>query len=269
MMSDNKKMESWSSGSLYNAYMGKWSEQIAKQFIKWLQPSDNALWLDVGCGTGALTKTIVHHASPELIYGLDPSADFISEAKTSVQSKHATFLVGSGEDIPFDSNHFDYVVSALALNFMPNPETAIHEMQGVLKPDGTIAIYVWDYADKMEWLRYFWSSAVVLDTSASQYDEGIRFPICQPDNLKALFESCNLKDIELASLSVPADFDTFEAYWKLLNIGNFPAPAYLKSLSQDKQEELKEHLQASVPTQADGLIYMVTRAWAIRGKLIQ
>lgn len=269
MMSDNKKMESWSSGNLYNAYMGKWSEQIAKQFIKWLQPSDNALWLDVGCGTGALTKTIVHQASPELIYGLDPSADFISEAKTFVQSPQVNFLVGSGTDIAFNNNHFDYAVSALALNFMPNPQTAIQEISRVTKENGIIALYVWDYIDKMEWLRYFWSSAVALDKSASQYDEGVRFPICQPDNLKALFESCNLKDIELASLSIPAYFETFEAYWELLNIGNFPAPAYLKSLSKEKQTELKAHLQEAVPTQPDGLIYMATRAWAIRGKLIQ
>jgi hypothetical protein len=53
----------------------------------------------------------------------------------------------------------------------------------VARPGGAVAAYVWDYADKMELIRYFWDAAVVLDPTALEFDEGCRFPICQPSPL--------------------------------------------------------------------------------------
>ena len=47
--------ESWSAGQLYEPYVGRWSRRVAEEFLAWLQPSANWEWLDVGCGTGALS----------------------------------------------------------------------------------------------------------------------------------------------------------------------------------------------------------------------
>ena len=46
----------WASGDAYEPFVGRWSRRAAREFIAW--------WLDVGCGTGALTQTILTTAAP-------------------------------------------------------------------------------------------------------------------------------------------------------------------------------------------------------------
>ena len=63
----------------------------------------------------------------------------------------------------------------------------------MVRAGGTVAVYVWDYAGKMELMRYFWDAAVVLDPTALEFDEGRRFPICQPSPLAELFKNAGLQ----------------------------------------------------------------------------
>lgn len=264
-MADEKK-ESWASGNLYHDYMGRWSEMIAQEFLVWLNPASGSSWLDIGCGTGALTGMILNHVDVQNIIGIDPSQDFLIQAQHNIQSTKVHFQDGDGSSLHFNDDQFDYVVSGLALNFMSDPQHAIQEMVRVVKRDGWVAIYVWDYAGKMEWLKYFWSVAVMLDETAHQYDEGQRFPICQPDKLHNLFKKGELRQIEVRSIDVPATFDNFEHYWDVFQIGSFPAPAYLKALSADQRTQFKDKLRSTVPRQNDGSIQLITRAWAVRGQ---
>ena len=46
----------WDSGSPYEPFMGRWSRKIAPLFLEWLNPAEGLRWLDVGCGTGALSN---------------------------------------------------------------------------------------------------------------------------------------------------------------------------------------------------------------------
>ena len=50
--------DKWVTGDAYEAYMGCWSRPIARVFVEWLHPKPSAHWLEVGCGTGALTSAI-------------------------------------------------------------------------------------------------------------------------------------------------------------------------------------------------------------------
>lgn len=56
----------WASGQAYEPYVGRWSRRAAREFVRWLAVPPAARWLDVGCGTGALTETILRCASPSL-----------------------------------------------------------------------------------------------------------------------------------------------------------------------------------------------------------
>ena len=104
-------------------------------------------------------------------------------------------------------------VSGLVLNFVPEPRRAIAEMARVARPGGTVAAYVWDYAGKMELMRYFWDAAVMLDPTALEFDEGRRFPICQPTPLAALFESVGLQKVEVRPIDISTHFRDFDDYW--------------------------------------------------------
>jgi 2-polyprenyl-3-methyl-5-hydroxy-6-metoxy-1,4-benzoquinol methylase len=57
-MSEVRK-DNWAAGKLYEPYVGRWSRLVAKEFLQWLQLPAQLDWLDVGCGTGALTQTIL------------------------------------------------------------------------------------------------------------------------------------------------------------------------------------------------------------------
>ena len=63
--------------------MGRWSRLVAVRFLDWLGAPAEAAWLDLGCGTGALTQTILARCEPRSIVAVDPSADFVAHARAA------------------------------------------------------------------------------------------------------------------------------------------------------------------------------------------
>jgi SAM-dependent methyltransferase len=255
----------WASGAAYEPYVGRWSRLVARDFVEWLAIPRAARWLDVGCGTGALTETILSRASPTHVHGIDPSEGFLALARQQVRDPRARFDIGDARHLPAASAQYDAVVSALVLNFIPDLATGMAEMARVVRPGGMVAGYVWDYAGKMELMRYFWDAAVALKPDDMQRDEGRRFPICRPGPLKGLFEGVGLKDVEVRSIDVSTLFRDFDDYWTPFLGGQFPAPDYAMSLDEEARAGLRERIRADLPIAADGSIALIARAWAARG----
>jgi len=257
--------EQWTAGNRYEAYVGRWSRLVARKFIEWLRLPARLRWLDVGCGTGALTQTILASAAPAEVMGIDPSKEFIAAARDLVQDKWVRFQTGEARALPLEDTVFDVVVSGLLLNFVPAPATAIAEMRRVVRGGGTIALYVWDYAGEMQMMRHFWNAATALNPSARPLDEGERFLICKPGNLLALFKDCGIREPECTILDVATVFRNFDDLWSPFLGGQGPAPTYLGTLSEDRQTRLREHVRAHLPIAKDGSIHLIARAFAVRG----
>ena len=257
----------WAIGAAYEPYMGRWSRQVAREFLAWLTVPPARQWLDVGCGTGALSRIILDLASPIEIIGVDPSEGYIAFARDQVVDTRMSFIVGDAQALPFEPAQFDAVVSGLVLNFVPHPDRAVSEMQRVVRPGGIVAAYVWDYVDQMQFTRYFWNAAVKLDPAAIDLDEGQRFQICKPESLTKLFHTTKLNNIEVRAIDVPTVFNDFDDYWRPFLGGQGPAPTYAMSLSEDRHTALREEIRANLPIATDGSIHLITRAWAIRGVL--
>ena len=62
----------WDSGDAYEPYVGRWSRLVANEFLQWLSVPAGRDWLDVGCGTGALTQTILNEADPPSLLAWTP-----------------------------------------------------------------------------------------------------------------------------------------------------------------------------------------------------
>ncbi len=257
------KSEVWAVGAAYEPYVGRWSRVVAKEFLKWLDIKEEARWLDVGCGTGALSQTILGQAKPFDITGVDSSEGFVNYARQQTTNTNANFVVGDARALPFANESYDAAVSGLVLNFVPKPEKAVFEMARVTQPGGTVAAYVWDYADKMEFMRYFWNAAVALD--AEVLDEGKRFPLCQPEPLAELFHKTGLEHIEVRAIDAPTVFRDFDDYWSPFLGGQGTAPTYAMSLSEKKRDELKNYIYHQLPIHSDGSINLIARAWSVQG----
>ncbi|MCB0528728.1 MAG: class I SAM-dependent methyltransferase [Saprospiraceae bacterium] len=256
--------DAWNSGDPYEYFMGRWSRLMAPVFLNWINIPDNLSWLDVGCGTGALSEAIFQVNRPAYLCSVDPSPEFLEKAKAK-KSFTADFFTGNASSLPLPDHTFDIVVSGLALNFFPDPSAALSEMQRVLKKDGAIAAYVWDYAGRMDFLRLFWDAAGEIDMNASKLDEGNRFPICNADHLRKQFGQSGLTDIETTFLDINTVFRDFEDYWNPFLGGQGPAPGYLASLDDDLQERIKNRLHKKLQAGPDGSIKLLARAIAVRG----
>ena len=266
MVMPQQRKDNWAAGDLYEPYVGRWSRLIAKDFLHWLQLPDQLDWLDVGCGTGALAQAVLQQANPRKVSGIDPSAGFVEYAKAHTHDPRATFEVADAQSLPVDSAHFDVAISGLVLNFVPKPLLAAQEMARAVRPGGVVAAYVWDYAGKMELMRYFWDAAVELDPETSKLAEAVRFPICQPTALTALFTEAGLHEVETHTIDAPTIFRNFDDYWNPFLGGQAPAPAYAMSLSEERRGALRDRIRASLPIARDGSIPLIARAFAVRGR---
>ena len=265
MMQQTQRKGFWAAGEVYEPYVGRWSRLVAREFVEWLSVPAGVDWVDVGCGTGALTQTILDHARPRSVKGVDPSSGFIEYARAHVTGGVASFEVGDAQSLPIDTASVDAAVSGLVLNFVPQPLQAVTEMARVTRPGGILAAYVWDYTGKMELMRYFWDAAVALDPKASELDEGPRFPICHPGPLADLFAQAGLQGVDVRPIDIPTDFRDFDDYWSPFLGGQAPAPAYAMSLDEGGRAALRDRIRSQLPIAEDGAIHLIARAWAVRG----
>ena len=255
----------WALGDAYEPFVGRWSRRAAREFIEWLALAANSRWLDVGCGTGALTQTILTTAAPRGVLGVDPSEGFIAYARHHTQDSRAKFQVGNAQALPVANGEFDVAIAGLVLNFVPDPARAAAEMHRAVRVGGTIAAYVWDYADGMQLLRHFWDAAVTLDPGARELDEGRRFPLCQPEALRSLLNNVGLEQTEVRVIDVLTVFRNFDDYWSPFLGKQGPAPGYCMSLPDDRRACLRNLLEATLPVASDGTIRLTARAFAVRG----
>jgi SAM-dependent methyltransferase len=221
--------------------------------------------VDVGCGTGALSSNILELANPIEVLGIDPSAAYVAYARGQITDPRWSFRIADADHLPDNISDIDAVVSGLALNFMPDPARALAQMKKLIRPGGTVAAYVWDYAEGMQFMRYFWSAAADIDPRGQELDEGSRFPICRLDNLRSLFQS-ELSDVELTDITIPTPFESFDAFWSPFLGGQGAAPGYVTSLQQNDVSLLRERLRSNLPTEPDGSIQLTARVWAVKGR---
>jgi SAM-dependent methyltransferase len=220
--------------------------------------------VDVGCGTGVISQTILDLADPLQVTGID-AEPYLALARQRVQDARAYFEVGDAQSLPLASASTDATVSGLVLNFVADSKQAVSEMARVTRPGGVVAAYVWDYAGKMQLMRHFWNAAAALDPAAIPLDQGRRFPLCNPDALETLFRGTGLHDVMVRAIDIDTHFKDFDDYWQPFLGGQSAGPGYTMTLSEERRDALRERIRASLPFALDGSIPLVARAWAVRG----
>ena len=121
------------------ALFGAWAEPLCD--AAGLVPE--ATVLDIACGTGATTRVAkARVGSGGSVTGLDRNAGMLAVART--RAPDIRWIDGRAEGLPFADQVFDAVLCQFGLMFFDDPSAALSEMRRVLRPDGRIAISVWD-----------------------------------------------------------------------------------------------------------------------------
>lgn len=265
--SNFRKLESWDGAEAYEAYMARWSRLVARDFVAWLAVSPGSTWLDVGCGTGGLTRIILETGHPSAVLGVDPSEYYVAYASEQLTDPRVSFRVGRAQALPVEPGACDVAVAGLVLNFVPDADRpeVLNGMVRAARPGGLVAAYVWDYADGMQLMRYFWDAVTVLDSRGAELDAGQRFPFCKPVPLADAFRAAGLVDVLVQPIDIETVFRDFDDYWRPFLGGQGSAPTYTVSLTEDRRQELREYLRSQLPFAPDGSIHLTARAWAVRG----
>lgn len=251
----------------YEQLMGRWSKDLAPQFIAFSGISDGERILDVGCGTGSLTFALANAADLGEIEAIDYSNIFVEETIRRNADPRIKVRQADACALPFDDGTFDRALALLVLHFVPEAGKAVGEMRRVVRPGGVVAGAVWDHLGGMPGMR------MVVDTVAAYSDRGRQLrarycfqPMMQPGEMRQAFADQGLVDVTEAQLMVRMDYQSFDDLWAPIAAGEGPLGNYVASLDALERERtdaaVRDAYEAGRP---DGPRSFANIAWACRG----
>ena len=91
--------------------------------------------LDIGCGTGAMLRRTATLFPDAEFFGIDPAPGMVDEARRrTAEDLPVTFVQGVAEELPYDDDHFDLVVSTLCFHHWHSRTDGLSEVRRVLRP---------------------------------------------------------------------------------------------------------------------------------------
>jgi SAM-dependent methyltransferase len=250
-------------GAAYERLMGRWSRPFGAQFLDWLALPNGLSWLDVGCGNGAFTETVIARCAPSEITGVDPSEGQLAYARSRGEGKQAQFRIADAQNLPFADNSYDVATMALVITFVPDPAKGVAEMKRVVRPGGTVAAYMWDIPGGGIPLAPLLAAMQSLGVPTNSPNP----EISRLESLRALWQQARLHEVDARVIRIPVVFPDFDDLWNSTTLDTGPAGRVLRSQPPEVLEKVRARLRELAPAGADGRIVREAFVNAVKGRV--
>jgi ubiquinone/menaquinone biosynthesis C-methylase UbiE len=236
------------SDTAYDSFMGRFSVRLAPVFADFAGVHAGDRVLDVGAGTGALTGELVRRGAE--VAAAEPSPAFVRALRRRFPG--VDVREAGAEELPWPDESFGVALAQLVVSFMSDAPAGLREMRRVLRPDGTVAVCMWDLHG-MEMLGAIDRTRDALGYAREAGKYRTR------EEMQELVGA----GAEIELLEVEALYTDFEDYWEALAGGAGPAGVWASSLDGDERERARAelHRQLGAP---EGPFDLTGRAWAAR-----
>jgi ubiquinone/menaquinone biosynthesis C-methylase UbiE len=121
-------------------------QEMLRSYLADIYFPDGAEVLELGCGTGAVSRVLARYPGVGRVVAIDPSRVFLTMARNlSPDFANLTFAEGDCRSLPYGENCFDVLVFHTTLSHIPGPEAALTEAFRLLRPGGVLAIFDGNY----------------------------------------------------------------------------------------------------------------------------
>jgi len=258
------------SPAAYEAFMGRWSRRICGPFIAFTGSEAGESIVDVGCGTGSLTRVLTETVQPKRIVGVDLSDAYLEAARQNIRDARVSFEKADATQLNFPDAAFDRAVSMLVLQFVPDADRAIGEMKRVVKPGGVVAAAVWDSYGGVPAHRMFWDAASNIGVATEKDLASFFFrPMTRPGELAAAWIGQGLIDVEQSSLTIRMDYAGFDDYWAPIAAGEATLGKFAADLNSADRNRLETAVRRSYfGGVADGPRSFAAMTWVCKGHVV-
>ena len=207
--------------------------------------------IDVACGTGVLARKAEREVGTKgMVVGLDRNEDMLEVARR--MTPNIDWRHGQAESLPFPDHSFDAVVSQFGLMLFEGSSASLSEMWRVLRPDGKLAVAVWDKMDRMP--GYAAMTHLLQTLFGDRVSDALEAPFVlgDPDVLMHLFAEADIPHARLETHDGTARYPSIGS-WLHTDICGWTLAGML---DEDEYSTLSDVAEAHLKAfeQADGTV---------------
>ena len=207
--------------------------KIAETLYEFLQPANDGLYLDLGCGTGNYLKALSKKGVQFI--GADPSDVMLQEAKKN--NPEVEIVKACAEQLPFEDHHFNGGMGNFTLHHWSNIQKGINEVYRVLKPGGRFIFFSFTPQQLYGyWLYHYFPEMIRISSEV----------IPNEKFMKEMFLNAGFKDIATEKYFVPEDLQDQFLYANKHHPEQYLSPEVRAGVSSFRIYSVQEEVEAGL-----------------------